>query len=134
MVVLASIFFSLLAAGCDLFRGPAPMDEPKDELGCIRPPGLVKLNPTDLNLAKINIGNFTFGGLDVHTKPAVFVALSNVARDALSHEYLICRVEKEGLIKSFSQREYLRSKLQFAATGPTADQFSKWESDHPVPD
>lgn len=118
-----------LLAGCP----PEPIPEPKDELGCIRPVSLVGMNGAEVKLLKSGFKDFTFGGIDVKTSPEVFQALQAGARDALLHEYLICRAQKQGFITNGQQANHVRSKLQFMVTAPTAEQYSKWEAEHPYP-
>ena len=114
---------------------PSVVPDTADELNCLRPPGVMALNPVDFHLLKTNLGNFTLGGIDLVTKPQVFEVLKSTARDALAHEYIICRSQKQGFIVNGPQANHVRSKLQFMSTQPppTAAQYADWEKEHPYP-
>ena len=91
------------------------------------------LTPGRIDLGGVNIGDFALGKLDLHVNPQVFEALGIVGREELSREYILCRGEKQGFIRTGQQREHVRSKLQFVSTKPTPEQYAQWEKDHPFP-
>ena len=134
--ILTGLLLTIVISGCGFFQ-PTKVISPIDSDGCPRPVELITLNPIDVELTSLNIGNFALAKFKAGSQPTVFQALEKVASEPLVHEYLICKaekaIEKDGKKVTFAHREYIRSKLQFASTKPTADQYNTWETIHPLP-
>jgi len=103
--------------------------------GCFLPPDVFKKYGVDLEIASANIGDFTIGKIDVNYKPDLIKVLSDLSRDQLVVDYLVCVAEHRGEIQNAEQAMYLRNKLQFMQSKPppTADDILKYEKEHPFP-
>jgi len=119
--------------GCGAMIEPQVVEKSKDEFGCSIPHELLTLNPAELKLTNLKLGEFALAQLDVKTNPKVFEAIEKVSSQHFVHDYLLCRSIKQGFVSNFAQQEYLRSKLQFMSTKPTADQYLLWETNNRLP-
>ncbi len=97
--------------------------------GCFLPPDVFNKYGAELEIAGTNIGDFTIGKLKVKYKPDVIKILSDLSRDRLVVDYLVCVAKHRGEIQTSEQAMYLRNKLQFMQSRPppTADEILKYE-------
>lgn len=117
-----------------IFQPPAPVIDPMAQ-ACGSRPAEVPISDRQFDLAGVNVGKVAVGSLQISAKPEILSALSAASKNTLVVDYLICVAAARGDIEKGDgeQSNYLRQMLLFFQTKPTADQFSKWQTEHPFP-
>lgn len=130
-VSILFIFAQLFINGCT----PRLVEYPQPIPGCPLPPDIFKKYEADLEIASLNVGDFTVGKIDYHHNPELIKVLSDLAREQLVIDYLVCVAKHRGEIETREQVNYLRNKLLFMQSkpAPTAEQMMKYEKEHPFP-
>ncbi len=132
--MLLGLMLFVLVQG--LFGGCIKQPEiliPPDE--CYLPPDVFLKYETDLEIAGLHIGDFALGKFNVYHKPEVINVLSELSRDHLIVNYLVCVAKKRGEIETREQAAHLRNKLLFmhSKPPPTPQQIMDYDKEHPFP-
>jgi len=126
---MISVYILLILYACS-----TPQGSTIDELGCPKPPPEVFTKVgLDASVGSSTFGKVVTGNVGLKITPDVVDLMSKEARNEAMISWLVCREEKNGLIKTPEQNAYAHNVARFYTTDPTPEQAIEWHKNNPYP-